>query len=297
MIINRKGEIANGLYTIGSADLPAFLVMAPEPALFDSGITFMGPLYIRDLKKHLGDPNRLRHLFITHSHFDHGGAAPYLKKQIRGLNIAASGLAAEIYKQPKAVSLIQSLSKDYEKRFSKIIGDEDVIFNGFEVDRILKDGEEIDLGGGWSFRVIATPGHTRDAVSFYFPNYKALICGESAGYMYDKHSIQPEFLSSYREYLASLEKLSDLDVEIVMLSHQYVLTEDDARGYLKKSLANTLEYKERIENLLDKAAGDQESAVQTIYKKDYLEPGVIKQDERSYLINLRAKVRAVAEKR
>lgn len=297
MILNRKGEIVNGLYTIGSSALPAFLVMASEPALFDSGITFMGPLYLRDLKKHLGDPNRLRHLFITHSHFDHSGAAPYLKRHIRSLKISTSGLTAEIYKQPKAVSLIQSLSRDYEKRFSKIIGEEDVFFNSIEVDRILKDGDEIDLGGGWNLRVIATPGHTRDAVSYYFPKYKALISGESAGYMYDKHNIQPEFLSSYREYIASLKKLADLDVEIMMLSHQYVLTDDDARGYLKKSLANARKYKERIEDLLGKAAGDQESVVQTIYREDYLEPGVIKQDERSYLINLRAKVRAVAENR
>jgi glyoxylase-like metal-dependent hydrolase (beta-lactamase superfamily II) len=140
-----------------------------------------------------------------------------------------------------------------------------------------------------------TPGHTRDGVSFYFPNIKALICGEAAGVPDRNFKIHPEFLASYRDYVASLEKLAALDVEIIMLSHYYVLTGAEARSYLKKSLESTLAFSDRIRSCLAESGGNQESVVKRIFKEDHQDTGAIQQAERPYLINLAAKVKAVAE--
>jgi glyoxylase-like metal-dependent hydrolase (beta-lactamase superfamily II) len=295
MIIQKAGRIVEGLYALADIDLPAWLVSAETPSLFDAGITFMGPSYLREIRQHLGDEKRLRWLFITHAHFDHAGTAPYLKRRIPGLRVAASRMAADIFKKPNAVNLIQSLSRDYEEQYKTLFGNESVSFDALEVDRILEDGETVDLGGGWSFRVIATPGHTRDGISFYFPGIKALICGEAAGVPDRNFRIHPEFLASYRDYVASLEKLAALDVEIILLSHHYVLTEADARSYLKKSLESTFAFAERIRNYLAASGGSQESVVRRIFKEDHQDTGAIQQAERPYLINLAAKVKAVAE--
>ena len=255
----------------------------------------MGPAYLKEIRRTLGDENRLRWLFITHAHFDHSGTAPYLKRRIPGLKVAASRLASEIFKKPNAVTLIQSLSRDFEEQYKTLFGSEDIRFDSLEVDRVLEDGETVDLGGGWTFRVIATPGHTRDGVSFYFPNIKALICGEAAGVPDRNFKIHPEFLASYRDYVASLEKLAALDVEIIMLSHYYVLTGAEARSYLKKSLESTFAFSDRIRSYLAEAGGNQESVVKRIFKEDHQDTGAIQQAERPYLINLAAKVKAVAE--
>ncbi|NPV03265.1 MAG: MBL fold metallo-hydrolase [Syntrophaceae bacterium] len=297
MIIRKAGKIVEGLYALADIDLPAWLVTAETPALFDAGITFMGPSYLREIRRYLGDESRLRWVFITHAHFDHAGTAPYLKRRIPGLKVAASRLAADILKKPNAVNLIRSLSLDYEQQHKSLFGEENVFFDGLEVDRTLEDGETVDLGGGWSFRVIATPGHTRDGISFYFPGIRALICGEAAGVPDRNFRIHPEFLASYRDYVSSLERLAALDTEIIMLSHHYVLTGEDARGYLKKSLESTLAFAERIRNYLAESGGDQESVVRRIFKEDHQDTGAIQQAERPYLINLAAKVKAVAENR
>jgi len=295
MIIQKAGKIIDGLYALSDIDLPAYLVAAETPSLFDAGITFMGPSYRKEIRRYLGDENRLRWLFITHAHFDHSGTAPYLKRHIPGLKVAASRLAAEIFKKPNAVSLIQSLSQDFEEQHKTLFGNEDVTFDSLEVDRVLEDGETVDLGGGWTFQVIATPGHTRDGLSFYFPGIKALICGESAGVPDRNFMIHPEFLASYKDYVASLEKLAFLDVEIIMLSHFYILTGEEARNYLKKSLENTFVFSDRIRKYLGDASGNRESVVRRIFKEDYQDTGAIQQAERPYLINLTAKVKAVAE--
>jgi glyoxylase-like metal-dependent hydrolase (beta-lactamase superfamily II) len=295
MIIEKAGKIIEGLYALSDINLPSYLVAAETPSLFDAGITFMGPLYLSDIRRCLGDENRLRWLFITHAHFDHSGTVPYLKRRIPGLKVAASRLAAEIFRKPNAVSLIQSLSRDYEEQYRSLFGEEDIRFDSLEVDRILEDGQNIDLGGGWTFRVVATPGHTRDGVSFYFPAIKALICGEAAGVPDRNFRIHPEFLASYRDYVSSLETLAALDVEIIMLSHHYVLTGEEARGYLKKSLESTFAFADRIRTYLAESDGNRESVVKRIFKEDHQDTGAIQQAERPYLINLTAKVKAVAE--
>jgi glyoxylase-like metal-dependent hydrolase (beta-lactamase superfamily II) len=234
MIKESAGKISDKLYAIGNPALPAFLIPGKVPALFDAGMTFMGPYYLKELKSYMEDPGRLQYLLLTHSHYDHCGSAPFLKKKIPGLNIGGSRLAAEVWKRPNAIRLIQSLSGDHEERFKWLIGDEDVSFHTLEIDLILEDGSELILGDGIRVRVIATPGHTRDAVSFYLPEWEVLIAGEAVG-VYDRNfEIRPEFLSSYEDYIASLEKLAPLDINLLLMAHSYVLTEDDARSYVPK---------------------------------------------------------------
>jgi len=84
-------------------------------------------------------------------------------------------------------------------------------------------------------------------------------------------------------------------VEIIMLSHHYVLTGAEARSYLKKSLESTFAFAERIRKYLTETGGDQETVVKRIFKEDHQDTGAIQQAERPYLINLSAKVKAVAE--
>lgn len=297
MILESSGKIAEGLFAIGDAGLPAFLLTGERPALFDAGMTFMGPAYLRDLDALLGDAGRLRFLFLTHAHFDHCGSGPYLKRKIPGLCVGAHPLAAETFGKPGAVSLIRSLSLDYEQQHASQTGGEDIAFDALPVDMPLKDGMHVDLGGGAGFQVIATPGHTRDSISFYIPKYRALITGEAIGVFDRNMTIHPEYLASFRDYLASLEKLARLDVDIILMSHYFTLTGEDARRYLPRSIARTAAFRARIEGYLRASGGDREAVVQRIYREDFEETGAILQEARPFLINLAAKVRAVAEDR
>ncbi len=297
MIIESKGRIQDGIYAIGAAELPGYLLTGQYPVLFDAGMTFMGPLYLAELKNHLEDVNRLGFHFLTHSHFDHAGASPFLKRHIPNMQIGASPAAAETFRKPNAIELIRNLSRSLEEKYGDLIGKEDVTFQGLEIDLVLDEGMEIDLGAGLTCRVMATPGHTRDSLSFYIPEMKAVITGEAVGVFDRNFTIHPEFTSSYKDYMNSLNKLAALDIEILMMSHFFTLTGEDARGYIKKSIDKTEVFKERIEGYLTDSDGDRESVVQKIFKEDFEDTGAILQDVRPYLINLEAKVRVIAEGR
>lgn len=295
MIIRSEGKLADNLYAIGGPHLPAYLLTGETPVLFDAGMTFMGPAYRKNLQERLGDAGRLCRLYLTHAHFDHCGAGPYLRRHIPGLKIGAHRLAAETLRKTSAIELIRSLSRDCEELYRDRVGQEDISFDSLDVDLLLDDGAEVDLGGGLTFQVIATPGHTRDSVCYHIPRWKALITGEAVGVFDQSFTIQPEFLASYRDYTASLEKLLPLDLDLIMMSHYYTITGEDARGYVARSLERTKAFRERIERCLDASGGDREAVVRQIHREDYLETGTNLQEERPYLINLQAKVRVVAE--
>lgn len=297
MILKSKGKLAEGLYAVGVAEIPAYLTVGKTPALFDAGITFLGPRYLAEIRGILDDAGRLSFNFLTHSHYDHCGAVPYLKRHIPGLKVGASRLAADIFHRQSAVELIRSLSKDYEERYKETIDGEDVSFDGLNVDIPLDDGVEVDLGGGLGFKAIATPGHTKDSLTYYIPRFKAVIAGESVGVFDNNFTIHPEFTASYRDYLSSLHKLALLEIDMILMSHFFVLTGDDARGYMAKSIKRTEEFRKRIEDYLNEADGDRSVVVKRIFREDYEDTGAILQDARPYLINLEAKVRAVAEGR
>ncbi len=297
MIIESKGRIQEGIYAIGAAELPGYLLAGDHPVLFDAGMTFMGPLYLAELENHLGDVNRLQFHLLTHSHFDHAGASPFLKRHIPNMQIGASQAAAETFRKPNAIELIRNLSRSLEEKYRDLIGNADVTFQGLAIDLVLDEGTEIDLGAGLTCKVIATPGHTRDSLSFYIPGLKAVITGEAAGVFDRNFTIHPEFTSSYKDYMNSLDKLAGLDIEILMMSHFFTLTAEDARGYMKQSIEKTKIFKGRIERYLADSGGDRKSVVQKIFKEDFEDTGAILQDVRPYLINLEAKVRVIAEDR
>ena len=102
MIFDTTGRVSPVLHVLGSAHVPAYLIEAPRPVIIDAGFSCLGPLYLKAIRETLGSrPPEI--LLLTHSHFDHCGAAAFLKKAFPGLKVAASGRAAEILARPRAL--------------------------------------------------------------------------------------------------------------------------------------------------------------------------------------------------
>ena len=178
-------EIIKDLYRLGSVQQPAFLVVGQERIVqVDAGTTLMGPAYLRDIRKLLEQGRGPDLLFFTHLHFDHVGSAPYLRRHFPGMKLGGSQMLVRLLRQAKMgetlALLNQSLVKKNNMESDFITRDFD--YSALNLDWILKDGDVIDLGGGIAIEVMATPGHTRDSLSFYLPHMslsqeKVYICG------------------------------------------------------------------------------------------------------------------------
>lgn len=293
------GRLGERLTAVGSPTYPGFILEGKERNLMvEAGLSLMGPLFLRGIEEALGSKDRLDLLFITHSHYDHLGAARFLKDSIPGLTIGAHGRVASLMLKESALSLMNSLSAVQLPLFPDVRDYESVAVGPTEIGLTLREGDEFDLGG-LTCRVLEVPGHTKDSLAFFIPEEGILFTGEAAGVPEGPDSDAPQvcFLSSYDDYLASLEKILSLAPRVLCIGHGWVLTERDASRFLASSLAATPAYRALIERYLDEAGGDGDKATETMARREYDERGAIRQERTAYLTNLTAQVKLIASLR
>ncbi len=290
------GSITEFISVAGNSFYPDYVIKGRRKNLMiEAGLNLMGPLYCRSLDEILGSRDLLDYLFITHSHYDHLGAAHYLKRLIPQLAIGAHERVAPLLQKESVLALMSRLSEIQRELFRDIAGDEDLSIRPVEIELSLKEGDEIDLGG-ISCRVYEVPGHTKDSLAYFIPQIRALFSGEAAGVPQgmDADDPQVEFLSSYNDYLVSLERMISLEPEILCVGHGWVFTGEDVSPFLRTSHAATFEYRKLIECYLDSAGSDIEKAVEMMTRKEYDEKGTIFQERNAYITNLSAQVRHIA---
>jgi len=291
-----KGQIHERIIAIPNAWYPAYIVRGSKKnMMIDAGVNLLGPRYLTDIKEIFGDTGLLDYLFLTHSHYDHIGAAHYLKHHIPGLQIGAHQRVAGLLRKESVLGMMNQLSANHIDLLKYNTAGEDLTLHPFEIDIILKQGDEFDLGG-LTCKVYEVPGHTRDSLAFYIPEIKALFPGEAAGVLQGEtgNAMQVEFLSSYNDYIDSLKFMISLQPEIVCLGHGCVLTHEDASDFLESALAETFRYRKLIEAYLGAAGGDVERAIQEMAHVEYDVKGGILQERVSYLTNLSAQVKHIA---
>jgi metallo-beta-lactamase class B len=145
-------RIIGNIYWVGSYDLSTYLIVTPQGnILINIGVRDTANAIkasVEQLGFKLADTKILT---ATHGHYDHVAGMAALKR-MTGATLAISERDAEL--------LESGGRKDF--RFGNTASAQ---FEPVKVDRLLKDGEHLALGGT-DLTVHHHPGHTRGAVSF-----------------------------------------------------------------------------------------------------------------------------------
>lgn len=297
MKIFAQGKIHECCEAIGHVGYPCFIIKGVRyPMMIDAGINLLAPKYYFDIRNTLGNPKKLNYIAITHSHYDHLGAIPYLLKKIPDLSVVGSERIQHLLSKQSVIDFMTHLSNIQKDVFSDITGDEDVSLSRFNITHPVCEGDIIDLGG-LTCVIYEVPGHTRDSLAYYFPEIKLLCPGESVGVPQgiDGDSIQVEFLSSYQDYYDSLTKMASLDVKILCLAHGFIYTDEDVTSFFESSLQATISYKNLLLQYIDAVHGDIEKAITLITQEEYDKKGTIHQERNAYITNLTAQVKLIAK--
>jgi len=278
--------------SLGGGHMTAVIYASSPPMLFDPGVSVFGPLCLKQLRACTSSVNNLV-IALSHSHFDHCGAVSFILRKIPTARLAASQHAADVLKRPNAVDLIRKLNAEYEKNTGAELVGEDVTFAALHVTDILKDGDCIELDNGRACRVIETSGHTRGSLTYYFPDTGIAFIGDAAG-AFENGFIHSPYLVSYENYITSIEKIRDLQPRAICLPHSGILVGEEVRRYLFEAGAAAVAYKDTIEIYLEFYKGDQEKVVERITKEEYDAQALHIQNRQPFIMNLRAKVNAVA---
>ena len=115
---------------------------------------------------------------------------------------------------------------------------------------ILREGDAISIGN-YVFKCVETPGHTWGHMCLYEPNKKIFIAGDHI-----LNDITPNIQlwsdewDPLKEYLASLEKVYKLDIELVLPGHRGIFK--NCRGRIQELKHHHQKRLEEIISILEK---------------------------------------------
>ena len=204
-------RLIGNIYYVGAKNIASYLVVTPKgDILIDTGTTEMTPVIRNNVEKlgfKLGD---VKIMLSSHAHFDHVGGQAAMKK-LTGAKVMAIKQDAEALEAGKDLSPL---------------GDEG--WTPVKVDRVLKDGDTVSLGGT-TLRAVWAPGHTpgctvwttdvTDAGKRY--NVAIFGCGGPNGGV--KLVGNPKFPTLVDDTMNTFRKLKALKPDIYVTGHPQML--------------------------------------------------------------------------
>ncbi|WP_234553396.1 MBL fold metallo-hydrolase [Thermus caliditerrae] len=194
--------------------IASFLLDSREgPVLIETGPESTYPRLEAALKQEGVDPKEVRHVFVTHIHLDHAGAAWRLAE-----------LGATVYVHPRGAPhlvdpsrLLTSAERIYGAMLKPLWGE----LKGIPQERVrvLEDGEVVDLGG-LRVQALETLGHASHHHAYLVEG--ALFAGDIAGVRIAPGPVLPPTPPPdihLESWSASLDRILTLRPEVLYLTH------------------------------------------------------------------------------
>ena len=216
-----------------------YLIESGKTCLIDGGTHTEARKILKQLKELNAFPPDL--IIITHSHWDHCQAIPFLcqraKKEGKKIEILAS---------------VEAIPNLRDQSYNEIFGTGP--FNNIEEEIIpLKEGDIIDLDG-ITLKVIETPGHMTDHISIFDQKNQNLFVGDTFGDKVSDIVFIPPFMPPYWDkdaFLNSIAKLKKIDFDTISLAHFGTLDKYESKNILDESVSNFDHWWTKFEENID----------------------------------------------
>ena len=268
MWIGEPGKVTDRIDFLGTREICLYLVRGKDAMIVGGGMAYIAPALERQFSGMDFDAGNIKYLVVPHSHFDHCGAVPYLKRKFPQVQILASAYAAKLFSKPKVANVIATANKGaidalgLQKEYEEL----NLEFDGIRVDRVVGANDVVELGDGIEAHFIETQGHTKCSLAVYVPELKAMFPSDAAPCPLSdgRGTIIPSPQYDFSSYVESLKRLSSYDIEICAFEHHGVVLGEQARNILQQGLEGT----ERLKNYVVKQhqeIGDIEEVAQKLF--------------------------------
>ena len=124
----------------------ALLIKGSEKnVLIDCGMAYCGDAMTKNIADVL-EGQSLDYVFLSHTHYDHVGGLPYVRRAWPNVIIFGASYAEKILKKDSARAQIAKLSANAWKEYEKLDCEPDVLMEGLGVDQVICEKDIIPLG-------------------------------------------------------------------------------------------------------------------------------------------------------
>lgn len=234
----------------------ALLIKGSEKtALLDCGMAYCADGLIENIKEVLGE-RKLSYVLLSHTHYDHIGALPFIKQTWPEAMTFGAGHADKILRKEGAVKTINALSEN--ARILYRAKDElKIPENGFTIDKIVGDGDRISLGKE-EMVVLETKGHTDCSLTFFLEPQGVMFMSESTGCLEGPEKMHVSILKSYKDALNSVEKCRNYGAVTLISPHYGIIPEYYNNRYWELFVSEVENYKEFLFDMFSRNLAGEE---------------------------------------
>ncbi|MBN2569339.1 MAG: MBL fold metallo-hydrolase [Deltaproteobacteria bacterium] len=250
MRIRNAGKVCDHLWHLGGKDSSIYLVEGDnESIIIGGGSSYIIPEVLQQFEEFSIDESKITKLLILHTHFDHIGIVPFLKRRSPKLELFASSSGWKTLDNPQIVTITNKFSRQTIKNvgMSEACAHYDIDWRDDISGRAISEGYRFDLGN-IEIEIYDTPGHSPCSLSAYIPKCQALFPSDSAGIPFED-TIIIMANSDFSLYQKSLEKLSILTTDYLCSEHYGYLTGEEARTFITDSFEMAHRYRLLMETL------------------------------------------------
>jgi 2-aminobenzoylacetyl-CoA thioesterase len=258
------GNVTEKIILLGKRESCLYLVDGGEESVVvGGGMAYTAPDVMKQLQAFSVDESKIRRAIILHSHFDHCGLVPYMKKRWPWVIVAASPRARELLSDPGVSERIGALNRMATEQAGLAVKAEEMgfEFTGIKVEEALQEGDRVHCGDV-SLEVLEVPGHSSCSIALYLREEKALFASDAAG-VRDGDYYMAAGNSDFGLFQKSLEKMSKLEVEVLLGEHFGALDGEEGRGYLQRAMEEAVNTRRLIEESY-RRTGDVEKSTETL---------------------------------
>ncbi len=277
--------------TAGHGGEAILIIGSEKTALIDCGMAYCGGDMVLNIKKRLKDEGRksLNCVFLTHSHYDHMGALPYVISEFPDAVIYGSEHCREILKRPNAKALMKTLGTAARKLYIPE-SDMEISVENLKVDIALKDGDTVSLGEE-TITALETKGHTDCSMSYVLEPLSILFASESTGLIEAEFQICTPILKSFKDAFESLEKCRNYGAKRICLPHFGLIPEDFNNEYWQMFEDECMEKIRLVKDMKEKGFTQEEMLEK--FKERMWKPVMEKEQPiEAFLINTKNTIKA-----
>ena len=209
-------KVAPRIYYVGNVWVGAYLIDTEEGLILLDASVFETAYQLIDSIYQLGfNPHNIKHIMVSHFHFDHNGAAKALR-ELTGAKVWMSKTDADLRTHPSNLAIARGKDDPYSLANAM----------DHEVDCYYEEGKVMQFGSV-TIQPILTPGHTPGAISFIITmpdeNGKTLVAAMHGGVgpitMTDETYEELGVPNLRPRFIADCDELKKIHVDIAIPSH------------------------------------------------------------------------------
>jgi glyoxylase-like metal-dependent hydrolase (beta-lactamase superfamily II) len=205
-------------YQISLAEVNAFVFKSEAGLiLIDTGTPGSKDQIFRAVRNIGYEPEDIKHIIVTHAHYDHSGSLADILKEINAI----------VYMHPADAELVRKgIAHSFRSKRINSLVNTITIGSPIKLPRLnikpvteitaVKDGEWIPNNTG--LQVIYAPGHCRGQIALYSPQNNGIIIAADIAENIEHLKLTPKYHNLHR-CMATIKRISLMDFRVALFSH------------------------------------------------------------------------------